>query len=95
MLKETILIFAQTKKIRHFTSLHHFSSNNQKTPTENITHWLELITEIASFLQIFSVRKKKNNHSGFFDSSENLQENQKNKLYFRHILHFHKQITDN
>ena len=40
-----------------FTNLHHFSSNNQKILTKDIINWLELITEILSFLQIFNVTK--------------------------------------
>ena len=49
----------------------------------DIIHLLELITEIPSFLKIFSVRKQP---LSFFNISENLQENQQNKLYFWHIL---------
>ena len=30
---------------------------NQKNTSKDVTHWLELITEILSFLQIFSVCK--------------------------------------
>ena len=39
-----------------------------KNLIEDIIHWLELITEILNFLEIFSVKK--------FNISENLQENQ-------------------
>ena len=34
-----------------------FSQITQKVLTEDITHWLELITEIINFLHIFSLRK--------------------------------------
>ena len=34
-----------------------FLQLTQKIQTKDILHWLELITEILSFLQIFSVRK--------------------------------------
>ena len=34
-----------------------FPQITQKIITEDIIHWLELITEILSFLQIFRVRK--------------------------------------
>ena len=34
-----------------------FLQVTQKILTKNVFHWLELITEILSFLQIFSVRK--------------------------------------
>ena len=34
-----------------------FLQITQKILTKDIFHWLELITEILSFLQIFSVRK--------------------------------------
>ena len=44
---------------------------------------MELITEILSFPQIFSVRKKP---LSFLNISENLQENQPKQLYFSHIL---------
>ena len=34
-----------------------FREITQKTLTKDIIHWLELLTEILSFVQIFSVRK--------------------------------------
>ena len=34
-----------------------FLQITQKVPTKDIFHWLELITEILSFLQITSLRK--------------------------------------
>ena len=34
-----------------------FLQITQKIPTKDIVHWLELITEMLSFLKIFSVRK--------------------------------------
>ena len=37
--------------------MHHFSLSDKKKLTKNIFHWLELITKILSFLQIFSERK--------------------------------------
>ena len=57
--------------------------NNSKKLYEDIFHWLEVITEILNFLQIFSVRKQ---HSVFLNISKNLQENRQKKLYFWHIL---------
>ena len=55
-----------------------FPQVTQKILTEDIIHWLELITEILSFLQILSVRKVQ--PLSFFNISENLQENQLKKL---------------
>ena len=49
--------FRVTPKNQVLHELPHFSSNNSEILTKNIFHWLELITEILSFLQIFSVRK--------------------------------------
>ena len=43
----------------------------QKILTKDIIQWLELITEILSFLQTFT-----------FNISENLQENQRNNYIF-------------
>ena len=37
-----------------------FSQITQKILTKDVFHWLELITEILRFLQIFSVRKTTN-----------------------------------
>ena len=36
-----------------------FLQVTQKILTKNLFHWLEVITEILSFQQIFNVRKKK------------------------------------
>ena len=55
-LKKTIFIFVQSAKIRRFRS--HFSSNNSKnTNCKDMFHWLELITEMLRFAQIFNVKK--------------------------------------
>ena len=58
-----------------------FPQITQKIPTKDIFHWLELITEILSFLQIFSVRKT---ITLLFNISENLlDDQQKNYISFR------------
>ena len=54
--------------------------------TEDIIHLLELITEILSFLQIFSVRKATTQLSNI---SENRQENQQ-KNYISDVFYFGK-----
>ena len=38
--------------------MHQLSQITQKIPTKSIFHWLELITKILSFLQVFNVGKK-------------------------------------
>ena len=48
-----------------------FPQITQKILTKVVFHWLELITEILSFLQMFSVRKTT---TQFFNITENLQE---------------------
>ena len=48
-----------------------FPQLTQKILTKDIIQWLELITEILSFLQTFT-----------FNISENLQENQRNNYIF-------------
>ena len=53
-------------------------------------HWLELITEILSFLQIFNVRK-----TATFSIFQKLCQNINKKLYFWHILGLWKRIPDN
>ena len=50
----------------------------KKILTKDIIHWLELITEILSFLQIFSVRQL----FSLFTISENLQESQQKSDIF-------------
>ena len=46
-------------------------------------HWLELINEMLSFLQIFSVRKAT---TQFFNISENLHEiQQKTPIFWAHF----------
>ena len=53
-----------------------FLQVTQKILTKNLFHWLEVITEILSFQQIFNVRKK--NHSLFWifqKSEKNWQKN--------------------
>ena len=55
----------------------------QKILTKDIFHWLELIAEILSFLQIFSVRKTTSQFLWYLDT---LPEYQEEKLYFWHIL---------
>ena len=60
-----------------------FLQVTQKILTKNLFHWLEVITEILSFQQIFNVRKKKNIH--FFEFSKNLKKIDK-KLYSWDIL---------
>ena len=55
-----------------------FPQITQKILTKDIIHCQELITEILRFLQIFVVRKPT---LSFFNISENLQENQQNKIY--------------
>ena len=50
--------FCATSKIWRFTRMYiTFLHITQKELTKDIFHCLELITEILSFLQIFSVRK--------------------------------------
>ena len=56
-----------------------FLQITQKILTKDIFHWLELITEILSFLQIFSVRKTT---SQFFWYLETLPEYQEKKSIF-------------
>ena len=60
-----------------------FLQVTQKILTKDIIHWLKVIAEILSFLQIFSVRKTT---TQFFNISKNLQENRQKKLYSWHIL---------
>ena len=59
-----------------------FPQVTQKMLNKDIIHWLELTTEILSFLQIFSVR---NTTTQFFNILENLQENQQ-KNYISDIF---------
>ena len=63
----------------------HESESLFSTKSKNtyIFHWLELITKVLSFLEVFSVRKKP---LGFFNILETLPEYQPKKLYFWHIL---------
>ena len=63
--------------------MHHFSLSDKRKLTKNIFHWLELITKILSFLQIFGERKTT---TQLFLISEALPEYQQKKLYFKHIL---------
>ena len=56
-----------------------FPQITQKILTKDIIHLLELITEILSFLQRFSMRKA---ITQLFNISGNLQENQQKRLYF-------------
>ena len=70
--------FCVAPKIRRFTNLYHFCSKTQKILTKDIFNWLELITEILSFLQIFSARKTT---TQLFNISETLQKyQQKNDI---------------
>ena len=61
-----------TVEIRRFTSLHHYSSINSQKLSKDIIHLLEMITEILSFLQIFSMRN--NQPLSFFNILETLPE---------------------
>ena len=59
-------------------SVHHFFSNSSKIPAKGSTQWLELITKILNFLQIFTVTKST---TQLCNISENLQEShQKNYI---------------
>ena len=49
-----------------------------KILTKDIIHWLEMITEILCFLQIFSVRKTT---TQFYNISENVQEEQQKTIF--------------
>ena len=69
-----------------------FLQITQKILTKDIFHWLELITEILSFLQIFTVRKTTTPLFYYFKNSVRIS---KKKLDFWHILSFQKQIPDN
>ena len=60
--------------------MHHFSLSDKKKLTKNIFHWLELITKILSFLQIFSERKTT---TQLFLISESLPEYQQKKTIFQ------------
>ena len=81
ILKETRnSYFCVTPKIRRFMSLHHFPSI-QKILTKDIIQWLELITEILSFLQTFT-----------FNIAQNLQENQQNNYIFDIFWTFKKKL---
>ena len=55
----------------------------KKILTKDIFQWLELITEILSFLQIFSVRKTTTQLLQYFRNSARISTK---KLYFWHIL---------
>ena len=56
-----------------------FLQVTQKVLTKNLFHWLEVITEILSFQQIFNVRKKKNIQ--FFEFSKNLKKIDKKTIF--------------
>ena len=59
-------------------SVHHFFANSSKIPAKGSTKWLELITKILNFLQIFTVTKST---TQLCNISENLQEShQKNYI---------------
>ena len=60
-----------------------FLQVTQKILTKDIFHWLELITEILSFLQIFSVRKTTTQVFKYLRNSARISIK---KLYFWHIL---------
>ena len=62
-----------------------FPQITQKILTKDIIHWLEPITEILSFLYIFSVRKTTTQLSQYFKKSARKSTK---KLYFSHILDF-------
>ena len=49
-----------------------FLQITQKILTKDIFHWLELITEILSFLQIFSVRKTTSQFFWYFRNSSRI-----------------------
>ena len=59
-----------------------FLQITQKIRTKNIFHWLELITEILSFLEIFSVRKTT---TQLFNISETLPEYQEKTIFLAHF----------
>ena len=71
-----------------------FLQITQKVLTKEMVHFLELTTEILSFLETFSVRKTT---SQLFLYLESLTQriSTKKKLYFWHILDLSKQIKDN
>ena len=55
-----------------------FLQVTQKILTKNLFHWLEVITEILSFQQIFNVRKKTIH---FFEFSKNLKKIDKKTIF--------------
>ena len=59
-----------------------FLQKTQKILTKYLFHWLELITEILSFLQIFSVKKQP---FSFFNNSETLPEYQQKNIYLTYF----------
>ena len=60
-----------------------FLQITQKLLTKDIFHWLELITEILRFLQIFSVRKTTTQFLQYFRNSVRILTK---KLYFWHVF---------
>ena len=67
-----------------------FPQITQKILTKDMFHWLELITEILSFLQIFSVRKAT---AQFFIILETLPKYQQKTIFPAYFWSL-KQITD-
>ena len=59
-----------------------FLQITQKIQTKDIFHWLELITEILSFLEIFGVRKTT---TQLFNISETLPEYQEKTIFLAHF----------
>ena len=59
-----------------------FPQMTQKILTKDAIHWLELINEILSFLQILSVRKTTTQH---FNILENLQEIQQKTIFLAYF----------
>ena len=59
-----------------------FPQKTQKILTKYLFHWLDLITEILSFLQIFSVKKQP---LSFCNNSETLPEYQQKNIYLTYF----------